>query len=72
MNSGRRLWQGIIFFPALAPEDIAKLAGYASHIYMPRHHLIGLQEKSAHALWLLMPGSTATLHVVDGKDERSC
>ena len=55
-------------FSALKPNEIAQLAGYASHIYMRRFHLIGLQEKSSQALWLLMPGSTATLHVVDGKD----
>ena len=55
-------------FSAMSPDDIAKIAGYVSHVYFPRHHLIGLQEKSAHALWLLMPGSKATLHVMDGKD----
>ncbi len=56
-------------FAGLSDQEASKLAGYASHIYMPNHHLISLQKESAHALWLLMPGSTATLHVLDGEGD---
>ena len=56
-------------FAGLGDQEISKLAGYASHIHMPNHHLISLQKESAHALWLLMPGSTATLHVLNDKGE---
>ncbi len=56
-------------FAGLSPQEASRLAGFASHIYMPNHHLISLQRESAHALWLLMPGSTATLHVLDGKGD---
>ncbi len=32
--------------------------------------MISLQKESAQALWLLMPGSTATLHVLEAKVRR--
>ena len=52
-------------FSRLDKAERERLAGYCSHYNIPHPHLITLQNEPSNCLWLLMPGSTATLHVLE-------
>lgn len=56
-------------FAGLDKDERERLAGYASHYNIPHPHLLTLQGEPSNSLWLLMPGSSATLHVLESSGD---
>lgn len=42
------------------------LAGFVSHYYIPNDHLLVQQGELSDSLWVLLPGSNAVIHALDG------
>ncbi len=58
----------LVVFDNFDEQQLDTLAGFASHFYIPSHHLIIPQGEVADSLWVLMEGSRATLHAVDDSE----
>jgi CRP-like cAMP-binding protein len=52
-------------FANFTPEERRALLGYMSHYYIPIHHLTMQQGEVGDSLWVLMPGSRATLFALE-------
>ena len=52
-------------FANYSDEDLRNLLGYMSHYYIPIHHLTMQQGEVGDSLWILMPGSRATLFALE-------
>jgi len=53
-------------FATYTPEQRRRLLGYMSHFHVPIPHLVMQQGETGDSLWVLMPGSQATLRALDG------
>jgi CRP-like cAMP-binding protein len=56
----------VTVFANYTPEERRALLGYMSHYYIPIHHLVMQQGEVGDSLWILMPGSRATLFALEG------
>jgi len=55
----------VTIFGGYSPEERRVLLGYMSHYFIPTHHLLMQQGETGDSLWVLMPGSRATLHALE-------
>ncbi len=55
----------VTIFSGYSPEERHVLLGYMSHYFIPTHHLLMQQGEVGDSLWVLMPGSRATLHALE-------
>lgn len=55
----------VTVFSNYTPEERRALLGYMSHYYVPIHHLLMQQGEVGDSLWILMPGSRATLFALE-------
>ena len=55
----------VTIFSGYEPEERRILLGYMSHYFIPTHHLLMQQGETGDSLWVLMPGSRATLHALE-------
>jgi CRP-like cAMP-binding protein len=56
----------VTVFSQYTPEERRALLGYMSHYYIPIHHLLMQQGEVGDSLWILVPGSRATLFALEG------
>ena len=56
----------VTVFANYTSEERRALLGYMSHYYIPIHHLVMQQGEVGDSLWILMPGSRATLYALEG------
>lgn len=54
-------------FADLSPLQRTKLAGFASHYYIPINHLVIQQGEVNDSLWILLPGYRARIHALDSE-----
>jgi hypothetical protein len=52
-------------FANFTPEERSALLAYMSHYYIPIHHLTMQQGEVGDSMWILMPGSRATLFALE-------
>jgi CRP-like cAMP-binding protein/membrane protein YdbS with pleckstrin-like domain len=55
----------VTVFSQFGPDERRALLGYMSHYFIPTHHLLMQQGEVGDSLWVLMPGSRATLHALE-------
>ena len=56
----------LLIFSNYTPEECQKLAGFVSHHLIPYHHIVMQQEQISDRMWVLLPGSRAVMHALDG------
>ncbi|MCC6455066.1 MAG: cyclic nucleotide-binding domain-containing protein [Caldilineaceae bacterium] len=56
----------VTVFANYTPEQRRALLAYMSHYYIPIHHLLMQQGEVGDSLWILTPGSRATLFALEG------
>ena len=67
--ASRETLRELTIFRKFNDELLAKLHGYCSYYQLPVHHVIMQQGEVGDSMWVLMPGSQATLHALDGKGQ---
>ena len=55
----------VTIFSQFSADERRALLGYMSHYFVPTHHLLMQQGEVGDSLWVLMPGSRATLHALE-------
>lgn len=53
-------------FSQYEEEECKRLAGFVSHYFIPYHHIVMQQDEISDRMWVLLPGSRAIMHAVDG------